>query len=69
MGAKMFQKIQHTVKFKDFSKTKGFNSEKKNSITPKHEMQLQLFSTKQYTKFQSYSCKDGYRKYGKLKNS
>jgi hypothetical protein len=26
---KMFKKIKNTVKFKDFSKTKGFNSEKK----------------------------------------
>jgi hypothetical protein len=43
----MYKKnIQNTVKFKDFSKIKGLNSGKNNSITLKHELALSLLSTK-----------------------
>jgi hypothetical protein len=62
VAAKMSRekKIQNTVKIKDFSKTKGFNSSKKYSIILQHELELLLFSKKQYTKFQSYSCNNSF---------
>jgi hypothetical protein len=47
--------VQNIVKFYFFSKIKGLNSGKNNSISSKHKLELELISTKQYTKFQSYT--------------
>jgi predicted nucleotidyltransferase len=59
------KKVRKTEKILNFAKFQGHNSCKNQSITSKRE--LELLITKQYTKFQFYSCTDGEKKSGKLK--
>jgi hypothetical protein len=48
-----------TEKILNSAKFQGRNSSKNKVITPKRKVEQQLLTTKQYTKFQCYSCKGG----------